>query len=240
MAPKRDAMRTIIIGDVHGCLDELVRLVRTCGGIHDSRFVLVGDLVSKGPDSLGVLQWAREAAVDAVLGNHDDHLLKLDPSRVDAGDPAAAGKKVHPERERLAATLTEADWKWLAARPLTISFAAGEAATEPVVVVHGGLVPGLAVEAQERRLLLNLRSLTDEGKPSNRIEGSPWGSRWPGPVHAVYGHDAVRGLQRHPHATGLDTGCVYGGQLTALILPEKRLVSVPARHAYSPITGKDP
>src|SRR6266404_2376294 len=134
MARRRDAMRTIIIGDVHGCLDELVRLVRTCGGVRDSRLVLVGDLVAKGPDSLGVLQWAREA-------------------------------------------VAAADWDWLGRLPLTRLFAAGDAAAdEPVVVVHGGLVPGLAIEAQDRRHLLALRSITDDGQPSNRIEGTPWGA----------------------------------------------------------------
>ena len=226
-------MRTIIIGDVHGCLDELVRLVRTCGGVRDSRLVLVGDLVAKGPDSLGVLQWAREAGALAVLGNHDAHLLTLNP---DAADDEA--KKKRPKLERLAATLTPADWQWLGALPLTRTFAPGEAdAQDSVVIVHGGLVPGVAIDKQERKYLLNLRSITDDGDPSNKIEGTPWGVRWRGPAHAVYGHDAVRGLQQHKHATGLDTGCVYGRALTALILPERRLVSVPARHEYAPITG---
>lgn len=212
-------MRTIVIGDVHGCLDELLALVARCGVTPDDRVVLVGDLVAKGPDSAGVVQWARESGAEAVLGNHDAHVLRT-------LDGAEGGK---PKHQAVATTLAAADAAWLRQRPLWLrpQGAPGH------IVVHGGLVPGVPLEQQARDHLINLRSITEDGRPSKRIEGTPWAALWPGPEHVVFGHDAVRGLQRHPFATGLDTGCVYGRALTALVLPAGDLVSVPALRAYA-------
>jgi hypothetical protein len=217
-------MRTIIIGDLHGCSDELHALLARCEREPGDRVVLVGDLVAKGPDSAGVVRWAREAGADAVLGNHDAHLLCA----------VHGGREERPKHGSIADTLSGDDIAWLEARPLYLHV--GEAGTGiPHLVVHGGLVPGVAIEQQEREHLLNLRSITADGRPSKRIEGRPWGALWTGPEHVVFGHDAVRGLQRHPFATGLDSGCVYGRALTALVLPSGELVSVPAARAYVPI-----
>ena len=98
--------------------------------------------------------------------------------------------------------------------------------------MHAGLVPGIPLERQSRTHLLTLRKLPADGSPSPRVEGTPWAAHWKGPEHVLFGHDAVRGLQKHPYATGLDTGCVYGKRLTGLLLPEHELVSVPARRTY--------
>jgi len=215
------APRTLVVGDVHGCLDELRALVGKAGMTADDQVVLVGDLVAKGPDSAGVVAWAREWGAAAVLGNHDDHILQAR-----AGSPAA--KEHHL---RVAKTLSAADADWLAARPLWLRLALAA----PHVVVHGGMVAGIPVEKQEREHLLAMRSIRADGKPSKKIEGAPWASLWTGPEHAVFGHDAIRALQQHPHATGLDTGCVYGRELTGLWLPAHQLVSVAARHAYAPM-----
>jgi diadenosine tetraphosphatase ApaH/serine/threonine PP2A family protein phosphatase len=219
-------MRTLIIGDVHGCLDELLALLGRCGRAPDDRVVLVGDLVAKGPDSAGVVQWARESRADAVLGNHDAHVLRARRGESD----------VRAKHLAIAETLGGADIAWLEALPLWLRL--DRTATETVqthVVVHGGLIPGVAMERQEREHLLNLRSITADGRPSKKVEGTPWAALWPGPEHVVFGHDAVRGLQRHPFATGLDSGCVYGRELTALVLPGGDLVSVPAARAYAAI-----
>jgi diadenosine tetraphosphatase ApaH/serine/threonine PP2A family protein phosphatase len=218
-------MRTVIVGDVHGCLDELLALVGLCGEPGDTRYVMVGDLVAKGPDSQGVLAWAREAGVESVLGNHDVAVLR---ARDTEADPAP-----RPQHAAVARTLRTEDVAWLEARPLWLALDARAPGSH--LVVHGGLVPGVPLEQQERKHLLNLRSITAAGEPTKKLEGTPWGALWKGPPHVVFGHDAVRGLQKHRWATGLDTGCVYGGALTGLVLPTRELVSVPARHAYAPV-----
>ncbi|HVX93618.1 MAG TPA: metallophosphoesterase family protein [Polyangia bacterium] len=218
-------MRTVIVGDVHGCLDELRAIAAQCGAPGDARYVLVGDLCAKGPDSRGVVAWAREHGVDAVLGNHDAAVLRaLAPE----ADPAP--KSVHAQ---VARSLRPEEARWLKALPLWLAVDGTGPASH--LVVHGGVVPGVPLEAQERKHLLNLRSITADGAPTKALEGTPWAALWKGPPHVVFGHDAVRGLQRYEWATGLDTGCVYGGALTALVLPEGRLVSVPARRAYAPM-----
>jgi len=219
-------MRTLIIGDVHGCLDELQALLARCGRAPEDRVVLVGDLVAKGPDSAGVVRWARESGFAAVLGNHDAHVLRACRGESD----------VRPKHVAIAETLAAADVAWLEALPLWLRFEGAKTETPQThIVVHGGLVPGVAIDRQERDHLLNLRSITAEGRPSKRLDGTPWAALWPGPEHVVFGHDAVRGLQRHAFATGLDSGCVYGRELTALVLPSRELVSVPAARAYAAI-----
>jgi hypothetical protein len=211
--------RTLVVGDVHGCAAELDELLRVAGLEPGDRLVLAGDLVAKGPDSQGVVALARERRALSVLGNHDAHVLKARAGALDAL------KGTHREA---AESLTEDDWRYLEALPLWLDLP--ELNT---LVVHAGLLPNVPLDAQPRHLLLNLRSLDEAGQGSTRVSGGrPWAERWPGPRFVVFGHDALRGLQRHPHALGLDTGCVYGGQLSAVWLPERRLVQVEAHRAW--------
>ncbi len=216
--------RTLVVGDVHGCLEELTELLDVAGLTSADRLVLAGDLVAKGPDSPGVVALARARGALGVLGNHDAHVLK----GRDGDLGALKGSHRH-----VAERLTEEDWRYLEALPLWLDFPELD-----TLVVHAGLLPNLALEQQPRHLLLNLRSLDENGQGSTRVTGGrPWAERWPGPRFVVFGHDALRGLQRHPHALGLDTGCVYGGTLSAVWLPERRLVQVKAKKAWVPVGG---
>jgi hypothetical protein len=232
--------RTIVVGDVHGCREELEALLVKVAWQQGERLVLAGDLCAKGPDSRGVVQLARENGFLAVLGNHDAHVLRL--RDIQSGRAPGRGqgdrpdeRRPKPEHQLVVDTLQDEDWAYLDALPLLLRLGAEEEGGADTVVVHAGVVPGVPLDQQSREHLLNLRSIREDGEPTKKLKGRPWASLWSGPEQILFGHDAVRGLQRYPHATGLDTGCVYGGQLTAMILPDRRLIAVPARRAYVPM-----
>lgn len=224
------ATRTLIVGDVHGCREELDDLLRESGWESGDGLVSVGDLVAKGPDSLGVVRLMRELRADAVRGNHDQHCLVW----WDAKQAREELPELRPTHRNVAERLEDEDWAWLADRPLWLELAEHDA-----LVVHAGLLPDVPLEEQDPYDLMNMRSILADGTGSNDYDaGIPWAECWPGPRLVVFGHDAVRGLQNHPYAVGLDTGCVYGGWLTGLWLPGRDLVAVPARAAYTS-PGKD-
>ncbi len=217
--------RTIVVGDVHGCADELELLLRRCSYAKGDRVVLAGDLVAKGPDSQRVVQLARESGVLAVLGNHDAFALahRFEPH-----------KQSQPGRRSYIATLQAADWEYLQSLPLYLNLGPPKPGEPDYVVVHAGVVPGVPLDKQKREHLLSLRSIADTGEPTSRLLlHYPWAARWQGPGKIIFGHDAVRGLQQWPLALGIDTGCVYGRVLTALILPEGEIVQLAALRRYA-------
>lgn len=205
--------RTIIIGDVHGCFDELQDLLRAVKATPYDRLISVGDLISKGPDSRAVIEWAmRTRNLECVLGNHELRLRK----HWRAG--TRSHEKSHDaETYRQLGDLYEEAMLWIDKLPLTIS-------GPGFMVVHAGFDPKEDLEWQSAERLTNLRKLGD---------GRPWYEGYRERKLAVFGHWAKRQPVVRPNAVGLDTGCVYGGSLTALILPERILLSVPARAVHA-------
>lgn len=218
--------RTIVVGDVHGCAAELEALLDACSHRPNDRLVLVGDLVAKGPDSRGVVGRIRALGGQAVMGNHDHHVVAWWLARRSGRRPT---RDLKPPHRQVVDTLDDDALDWLAALPHRLRLPEHQ-----VIVVHAGLVPGVPLEQQRPEDLRNMRTLRPDGTPSSKLDdGVLWATRWPGPEHVLFGHDAVTGLQSHEHATGLDTGCVYGRRLTACVLPERELVSVPAARDYA-------
>ena len=218
-----DTPRTVLIGDVHGCLDELTSLLQKCGVVRGDRLVFVGDLVAKGPDSQGVVALAREYGAACVRGNHDEAVLRY----IRAKRAGETQPRIKREHVLIGDALTKTDVAYLEATPFSLMLG------EHLWVVHAGIDPSRKLAAQDPVHLMTMRTLRPDGSPSARIDaGELWAPRWQGPAHIVFGHDAITGLQQHAHATGLDTGCVYGRQLTALLWPEQTLVQVDAKRTY--------
>jgi len=216
--------RVIAIGDVHGCIDELQDLLRQCDYRPGDLVVFLGDLVCKGADSISVVQMAREIGAIGVRGNHDFEVVRWHQAIKSGVDPPV----VRSEHYHIASCLSKADMKWMHSLPWFLMSRELE-----TLFVHAGFVSGIRLKKQNPRLMMNMRSILPDGTVTSKFFNNwPWARLWDGPQTVLFGHDADRGLQQYEHAIGLDTGCVYGGRLTACILPEKRLVSVSARREY--------
>ena len=221
---KQRQPRVIAIGDVHGCIDELQELLRQCDYRPGDLVVFLGDLVCKGPDSISVVQMAREIGAIGVRGNHDFEVVRWHQAIKSGVDPPV----VRSEHFHVASCLSKADMKWMHSLPWYIVSKDVES-----LFVHAGFVSGIRLKKQNPRLMMNMRSILPDGTVTSKFFNNwPWARLWDGPQTVLFGHDADRGLQQYEHAIGLDTGCVYGGRLTACILPERRLVSVSARREY--------
>ena len=167
--------RTILIGDVHGCAIELGELLERVAPTSDDRVVFVGDLVARGPDSRGVLRIVRELAALCVRGNHEEKLLAgRHARRIGSSKP-----KLTASHAELVETLDDAEWAQIEALPLSLDLKA-----QGLRVVHAGMVPGQAWEAQDPWMLTHIRSIDDDGTPSARW-GRPWGALYNGPEQIV-------------------------------------------------------
>jgi hypothetical protein len=213
--------RTLFIGDVHSCADELADLVDRAALVSGDRVFLTGDLY-------------RELGAQAPVGNHEQRLLEAHRARA----RGEKGPKLSASHLAIVNELGPEDWELLERMPLLV-----DVPEHSIVIAHAGIDPSLPLAEQDAWVVTHIRSIDAHGKPSEKW-GTLWGQDYQGPPHIVFGHNAKKTPQLHPFATGLDTGCVYGGRLTGMILPQGAepppvadrgdcLISVPARAEYS-------
>jgi serine/threonine protein phosphatase 1 len=209
--------RTIVIGDIHGCYDELAELVNKLTLSSDDRVVAVGDLTVKGPKSRSVLDlFSTDSRFSSVVGNHDRALVQ---HWQDGGTSlTSAQEKTFKELQ----TSDNRYLRYLASLPFLIELGLH-------VVIHAGLRPGVPLNEQAPDDLVELRTL---GPDRTSREGTPWYDGYKGPALALFGHWPASKPRMSEHAIGLDTGCVYGGQLTSYIIETREFVSVPSAQPY--------
>jgi len=232
--------RVLIIGDVHGCLEELQELIDSQQVTCDNTVIIFcGDIVNKGPHNLETLRYVRQLGAYVVRGNHDDHVLeqiqflKQDLLPGQAVPPRASILHNRPYTAWMRELLQD-DVDYLSQLPYTISIPSLKA-----IIVHAGLHPMKPLTAQHPADMTMMRNILDgdlRPRPTESVDndGLAWAAYWNGPEHVYYGHDARRGLQLRRFSTGLDTGVLYGGQLTGVFIhPHRQIVSVKAKKKHT-------
>ncbi len=231
-----------IVGDVHGCFDELVDLLRQLGCVVDEsaltlqpavgrKLVFVGDLVDRGPKVSQVLKLVMNAvaagAALCVPGNHDIKLMRK-----------LRGRDVQVTHG-LAESLTQLAGETEEFRKQVAEFIDDLVShyvldDGKLVVAHAGMKESMqgrgSGAVREFALFGETTGETDEFGLPIRYN---WAAEYRGPAIVVYGHTPVPQPEWLNRTINIDTGCVFGGNLTALRYPEKELVSVPSRHTYA-------
>ena len=234
-----------VIGDVHGCRAELETLLtdlgysltrdekgRPVGGRHPAgrRALLVGDLVDRGPDTPGVLRLVMGMVADGdalcVSGNHENKLLR-----------ALRGRNVqvtHGLAESLAQLAAEPDDFRARVEPFLDGLISHYVLDGGALVVsHAGLVERFHGRASGRvREFCLYGQTTGETDEFGLPVRYPWANEYRGKAMVLYGHTPVPSAEWVNNTLCLDTGCVFGGRLTAMRYPERELVSVPAERVY--------
>jgi hypothetical protein len=209
--------RTIVVGDIHGCYDELMELMEKVDVGEKDRVICVGDLITKGPKSKEVLElFMTDPRFSSVIGNHDLALrrkwngedIELKPAQRETH------KALRDQKDAYASFFNRL--------PFTIDL-------DTHLVVHAGLRPNVELYSQTTGDMTRLRTL---GPDRESAEGTPWYHVYYGEKIVLFGHWPAPEPRRGKKAIGLDTGCVYGYQLTAYIIEEDEFVNVTAKTAY--------
>lgn len=214
--------RLIFIGDIHGCYEELVELLGRIAPTAKDIVVSCGDIVRKGPEVERCLDLWRDRGYLSVLGNNEVKLLGY-----------GALRRLFSIREDLL--------EYIATWPACIDFS-----KERVTAVHGGVLPETKVDREsieeQRDVVYRLRYVRKTNgswrmvpKDEEQTGDKLWAEVWRGNRTILYGHTPLKQARFDKNAIGLDTGCVYGGMLSAAVLEdgEWRIVSVAAKRQYS-------
>jgi protein phosphatase len=235
-----------VIGDVHGCLAELEQLLDQLGYAIDRdgagrpvnashparRAIFLGDLVDRGPDTPGVLRlvmgMVAAGTAFCVPGNHEAKLLR-----------ALRGKNV-TRSHGLDASMEQLATETAEFRAEVTTFIDGLISHYVLdggrlVVAHAGLIERYHGRASGRvREFCLYGQTTGETDEYGLPVRYPWAQEYRGQALVLYGHTPVPETEWLNNTLCLDTGCVFGGRLTALNYPERSLVSVPAARVYHP------
>lgn len=247
-------MRHIIIGDIHGCIIELKTLIEKIELQSDDKLYFIGDLIDRGPDSVGVVKYARalseKHSVILILGNHEEKFLRFLDHK-EFNESAIKNMKGTEKFDEFIQELDKADLEFL-----SLSYINYNIPSENICLVHGG-IPGnnkidlsishkysheLLKSNKGFELLLKTRFLNESGNfislGQENEKSVLWAEMYDGRFGTlVFGHHALIGESsvKYKHAINIDTGCVFGGWLSACVIESNSIInfiSIKSNHKY--------
>jgi len=212
-------MRYFIIGDVHGCYDELQDLLDKAGLSGDDQIICIGDMVDRGLQSAEALDFFRTTpGVASIQGNHERKHVRILRGEIEAAASQVITRLQIGEADYPAAVAyTDTLPRWLELPDATL--------------VHGFWEPGVPLENQRETVIVGTMSGEDYLKEKGIW---PWYEFYDGHKPLIVGHRDYSDGRMQPfifqhRVYGIDSRCVYGGSLTGLLLPDFKLISVPSR-----------
>lgn len=206
--------RKIIIGDIHGCYDELLELLDRIGPAENDVIISVGDFIDYGPKPVQVFNFFLNRANSIVLmGNHERKHVRGILSLSQRITRLQFGEKYPKARTRMSA--------------FPYFFEDNDA-----IIVHAALQPGILMKNQQEDILCG--TMSGERKLKTLLNGKKWKEAYNGTKPIIFGHKVVgkTPLVYKDRVFGIDTGACHGGWLTAITVPEFRIYSVKARQNY--------
>ena len=232
-----------IIGDVHGCYEEMMVILGELGyKINDGELthsqkripVFLGDLTDRGPDSLSVIysvaSWVKSGQAHYCPGNHCNKLYRFFLGRnvhITHGleTTVAELEALSDKESRHISSLFKELYE---NAPLYLVLD-----DKNLVVAHAGIRPNdIGKTGKSVRTFVLYGDITGEKHPDGRPVRRDWPSKYEYNCTVVYGHTPVKEPRKIRNAINIDTGCVFGNKLTAYRWPEKELVSVPSYQPY--------
>ena len=222
-------MAYVIYGDVHGCLEEWEELRKLIP--KNSIEISVGDILDKGPYPVEALRYAKKNKILTIMGNHEyKHLRKHIGRNV----------KLDEDQQRVYPQLKDEDFEFIENMPFFLKL-------NHLTIIHAGITNWIRLNNPPfniMTLLLFLRDVDENNKflplNHNNPNARYWADVYDGHEgFVVYGHNPFMDVKKNEFAAGIDTACVYGNKLTALVISntlkpwEYEIIQVKAKKKYA-------
>jgi predicted phosphodiesterase len=207
--------KLIIYGDIHGCYDEFLSLREKINPQKNDIEICVGDIITKGQESIKMLDFIVENNIKSVLGNHEDKIIRyLNHQKSSKKNPI----ELDTDEQNIVENLSPKHIQFLQNLPLFLRF-------KNITIVHGGVQNSMTLEnlsKRDKEKILRMRYLDQNENYltlGNENENSIfWADIYNGNEgFIVYGHQPFKEPKKNQFSLGIDTGCVYGNRLTAAV-----------------------